>query len=160
MSRLSAAVVALFALTAPALAGGIVVPAEDRYRPFAAELPACDDTIVLWRVTSDFAYKESRYWNSEMRIDAVEKIQEIGYRSNGLGYIPRRYCVGAAKMSDNKVHKVVYSIVQSGGFVGLTFGVESCVVGFDRNLAFAPACGVLRPILDRQSGEKVKLQYP
>jgi hypothetical protein len=29
--------------------------------------------------------------------------------------------------------------------IGSTYGVEWCVVGFDRNMAYSPACKMARP---------------
>ena len=37
--------------------------------------------------------------------------------------------------------------------IGWGYGVEWCVVGLDRNLAYAPACSVLRPFVERYLGE-------
>ncbi len=38
--------------------------------------------------------------------------------------------------------------------IGWGYGVEWCVVGLDRNLAYAPACSALRPFVERYLGEK------
>jgi len=37
--------------------------------------------------------------------------------------------------------------------IGWGWGVEWCVVGLDRNLAYAPSCSVLRPFATRYLGE-------
>ena len=161
MYRLLLCLAALFGLSGPALAAGVVVPAEERHHPFSGELPPCDDPVVLWKATVEhFDEKESGYWNSDLEIKAVVDIREIGYRSNGVAYIPRRYCVGKAEISDGASRQIVYQVQQSLGFAGFTIGVESCVVGLDRNLAYSPACSVLKPLLDRYGNQKVRLTYP
>lgn len=182
MSRSILVIAALLALGAPALAQssgftsnsttGTVAPNSEGpvingpprdfapVFPMAADLPACNNAEVLWRVAGKFAGKESAYWASDLKINEVVDIKEIGLNSNGEDYIPRRYCVGMAKMSDNVVRPVVYQVQHSLGFASYTVGVESCVVGFDRNFAYAPDCSVLRPLVDRYAGDGVRLTYP
>ncbi len=79
-------------------------------------------------------------------------MREIGFRSNGLSYIPRRYCIARAMMSDQRQRTVAYAIATQTGIIGNTWGVEWCVVGIDPTLAHAPDCEVIRPILEREIG--------
>ena len=117
-----------------------LVPAENRYRPFTADLPACDEANVLGTITSRFQQKESEYWNSTLEIKEFDHIRESGFRSNGKDYIPRRYCTARAGMSDLKHRPVVYTVIERAGIIGISWGVEWCVDGLDRNNAYAPAC--------------------
>ena len=160
MYRLLLCVAALFGLSAPAFAAGVIVPAEQRDYPFSGEIAPCDDAIVLWKTRYHFDDKESEYWTPGLHITDITDIKEIGYRSNGVAYIPRRYCVGTAMISDGVPRQIIYQVQQSLGFAGATIGVEVCVVGLDHNLAYSPACSVLRPLLDRFAREKVRLTYP
>ena len=93
MKRIFVCLAALFAFAASAQAAGIIVPAEERYTPCTGVLPACDDPGVLSRITDRFAQKEAEYWNSSIRLAGFDRVQEIGYRANGVAYIPRRYCI-------------------------------------------------------------------
>ncbi len=138
-------------------------PAEARWAPFHANLasvPACDDPAVLSNIVGRFADTENLYWGGVHAIEGYERIREIGFRSNGIDYIPRRYCVARALIVDPrapppqapKAHTTVYSVGSSEGPLGMMWGVEWCVVGFDRELAYAPACYVLRPIIERRIG--------
>ncbi len=154
MKRILVCLAALLAFSVGAHAGGIVVPAEQRYAAYSANLPACDDPGVLARISDRFAQKESEYWDSPLQIGGYDRIQEIGFRANGLGYIPRRYCVARALDSDSKERTVVYDIEESLGIIGWGYGVEWCVVGLDRNLAYAPACTALHPFIDSYLDEK------
>lgn len=160
MYRLLLCVVALFGLSAPAFAGGVIVPAEQRHYPFNGEIAPCDDTLVLWKARYHFDDKEYQYWNPPLHITGITDIKEIGYRTNGVAYIPRRYCLGTAMISDGVPRQIIYQVQQSLGFAGASIGVEMCVVGLDRNFAYSPACSVLRPLLDRFAREKVRLTYP
>jgi hypothetical protein len=154
MKRIVFCLAALLALGAGARAGGIVVPAEQRYSAYSGDLPACDDPGVLAQISGGFGQKESNFWNSPLQIGGYDRIREIGFRANGLGYIPRRYCLARALGVGAKERTVVYDIEESLGMIGWGYGVEWCVVGLDRNLAYAPACGVLRPFVVRYLGEK------
>jgi hypothetical protein len=154
MKRLALALVALFALTTWAQADGFITPAEKRWSPYSASVPTCDDSGVLSWITSSFGGKESEFWNSTLQIAGYDRIREIGFRSNGSAYIPRRYCVARATLNDGHTHLVVYQVQEDLGFASFGDGVEWCVIGLDRNLAYAPACSALRPYLTRFLSEK------
>jgi len=106
-------------------------------------LPPCEAALskIAWR----FAEKESRFWNSDAQILDFERVREIAYRPWAPGTIPRRYCSAVATVNDGRKHRVNYSIGEDTGMIGMTWGVEWCVVGFDRNWAYNPACRMARP---------------
>ena len=104
--------------------------------------------------------EKSDFWKSPLAIAGYDRIRQIGWRSNGPGYIPRRYCIARANVSDPRPrplvhgpHAVIYAIgegeeIRGFGFFGMGYGVEWCVIGLDRDLAFAPGCQAVRPIID------------
>jgi hypothetical protein len=136
-------------------------PSEARWAPFFAVLPNCDDPDVLNFVQRRFSETEQTYWGGLHFIGAFDGVREIGFRANGLSYIPRRYCVARGEMVDpnavvrdrTQLRTVVYSIGANTGVISWSWGVEWCVVGLDRMRAYAPDCLVLRPIIDRVIGE-------
>ena len=107
---------------------------------FDSQLPACDDAGALSTIQRRFATKEGRFWNSDLRIQSIEQVKEIAFRPWADGTIPRRFCTGRALTSDGKWHTVRFSIVEDGGMIGASWGVNWCVVGLDRNWAYNPAC--------------------
>ena len=106
-------------------------------------LPACEAALgkIAWR----FAQKESRYWNSNAQILGFERVREIAYRPWASGTIPRRFCTATALVSDGRKHAVNYWIGEDTGIIGANWGVEWCVVGYDRNWAYNPGCKMARP---------------
>lgn len=155
MSRLILAIVALLALAPAAQAGGVVVPAEQRYSAYSGKIPACDDGSVMADISTAFASKEAGFWNSSLTIlGAFDQVKEIGFRANGLGYIPRRYCVANAHFNDGRDRRIVYQVQEDLGPIGWAPGVEWCVVGTDRDFAYAPACSALRPFVQRYLNQK------
>ena len=165
---------AMFGAVSLAQAGGgpqpitqYETPAEARWAPFSSDLPKCDDATVLSTIWSGFGETESTYWGGNAAIGGIAQVREIGFRANGLGYVPRRFCVARAAVVDPrlpppgepKTHTVVYAVVSAGGLIGWNWGVQWCVVGFDRMHAYAPDCDVLRPILERFLGETRSVEY-
>lgn len=147
MQRAITGLVAVFlALT---VAGGAmarpIVPAEKRYLDYSGELPPCDDPGVLSRISSRFEQKESEYWESTLQITDYDRIKAIGVRPWGLDHIPRTFCIAHARLNDNSVHEVSYSIAEDLGIIGFGYGVEWCVSGLDRDYAYAPDCKMARP---------------
>jgi hypothetical protein len=123
-----------------------LVPAERRYLPYDGMLRACGDPAVFERIQGRFHEREAEYWNTGLAILSFDDVREIGYRTNGQDYIPRRYCAARAYLNDErKIHQVFYSISEDLGIIGFGFGVEWCVSGLDRNDAYAPNCKMARP---------------
>jgi hypothetical protein len=132
------------ATVVPAMARPLT-PAEKRFSPYDAILPACDDPAVFERIQSRFHQRETEYWNTGLEIVGFDEPGEIGFRRNGLDYIPRRYCTARAMLNDQKTRMVSYSIGEDLGIIGFSFDVDWCLVGLDRNNAYAPGCKMARP---------------
>jgi len=112
---------------------------------YDGELPPCDAPAALDSIASKFATKEGRFWNSNLTIQGYERIRETAFRPWAPNAIPRRFCSALALVSDGLKHPIHYSIAETTGFVGASWGVEWCVVGLDRNMAYSPACKMARP---------------
>lgn len=141
----AAALIAVCPISIPTAGARPIVPSERRYEPFDSVLPACDDSAPLNEILARFHERESEFWRTGLEIAAFQGIREIGFRSNGLDYIPRRYCKAHVIMSDAKVRSVSYSISKDLGGIGDQFGIEWCVVGLDRNDSDAPNCKMAQP---------------
>lgn len=132
-------------MVADAASARPLVPAERRYSPYSGVLPACDDSSVLGTISDRFQATQSEYWSSGLQIVGYDRVHEIGYRTTGLDYIPRRYCGAEAVMNDQKAHAVSYWIGEGLGIIGTGWGVEWCIVGLDHNYADALNCKQARP---------------
>lgn len=122
-----------------------LTPAESRDSRYLGALPACDDPGVLSRIQNRFWSREAEYWGSGLAIVGYDRVREIGYRSNGADYIPRRYCTARVFLNDQLTRQVSYSIGEDLGIIGWGYGVEWCVSGLDRHFAYAPNCKMARP---------------
>lgn len=137
-------VMALAGLAAPARAASNLEKSIYLTGPrYDGLLPACD--AALGKISSRFAEKEARFWNSDLQILGYEKVREIAYSPWARGTIPRRFCTATAFVSDGRKHTVNYWIGEDTGMIGMTWGVEWCVVGLDRNWAYNPRCKMARP---------------
>jgi hypothetical protein len=112
---------------------------------YDAVLPPCDEPSALATIRRRFATKEGRFWNSNLQIVNFDRIRETALRPWAEGSIPRRYCSGQALISDGRWRAVHYSIIEDGGMIGASWGVQWCVVGIDRNWAYNPACKMAKP---------------
>jgi hypothetical protein len=108
-------------------------------------LPACNHPEALARIASRFATKERRFWNSSLQIVGIDHVRETAFRPWDRDLIPRRFCVGRAYISDGKVRPVYYWIGEDTGMIGASWGIEWCVVGYDRNWAYNPSCKMAQP---------------
>ena len=144
MMKWLAALITCILVGGPALAREIT-PAERRDHRYDASLPGCADPGVLADISSNFATKEDRFWNSSLRIVSFEQVRQVAWRPWGLDYIPRRFCTAQAWLSDGVRRRVDYSVREDLGIISATWGVEFCVHGLDRNWAYNPACKMARP---------------
>jgi hypothetical protein len=112
---------------------------------YSSDLPLCNDSGPLGHIQSGFAKKEDRFWNSNLSVVDFRNVEEIALRPWAVGAIPRRFCRGEVLTSDGVTRKVFYSIVEDGWLMGMSYGVEWCVVGLDRNWAYNPRCKAARP---------------
>ena len=97
---------------------------------YDAVVPACEDPAALGKIQARFSEKESRFWNSSLQIVHFERVREIAFRPWAVDALKRR---------------VNYSIIEDGGMIGGTWGVEWCVLGLDRNWAYNPHCRMALP---------------
>jgi len=107
---------------------------------YERNIPSCDYAGALDRIMGDFHTKEARFWNSGLQIVGFEDIRETAVMPWAAQAIPRRFCSGTALISDGAKHPIYYSIAEDTSVLGVDFGVNFCVVGLDRNLAYGPAC--------------------
>jgi hypothetical protein len=112
---------------------------------YDAEIPACDSGWVLSDIRGNFGTKESRFWNSDLTISEIGEVKQVAFRPWAEATVPRRFCSGKVLVSDGKWRPVYYSIAETGGAIGASWGVEWCVVGLDRNWAYSPRCKMARP---------------
>jgi hypothetical protein len=112
---------------------------------YDAALPTCDDPAALAAIARRFAEKEGQFWNSDLQIVDFQRIRQLAFRPWAVDTMPRRFCTGQAVVSDGVRRRVNFAIIEDAGAIGASWGVEWCVVGLDRNLAYNPACHMARP---------------
>jgi hypothetical protein len=113
-------------------------------------LPRCDDLSVVGKITSRFNDKEATFWSASfwsrsLTIQGYDQIRETAFRPWASNSIPRRFCSAMVYISDGSRRPLHYSIGEDTGMIGMTWGVEWCVVGLDRNWAYNPACKLAEP---------------
>lgn len=118
---------------------GLVGPRYD------GRLPACDNQMVLAKINFRFWAKEVRFWDPRLHIARFGETQQVAYRPWGEDAIPRRFCQVRTLMSDGTDTVTNYSIGEDTDFAGFTWGVEWCVMGYDRNMAYSPHCKMALP---------------
>ncbi|MCO5091125.1 hypothetical protein [Bosea sp. (in: a-proteobacteria)] len=118
--------------------------AEERHFPMYGNLPVCDDPAVLGELTRWFNSREATYWGPLQAL-SYDRISQIGFRSWGADFIPRRFCSGRMLLNDGSLRRVDYSVRENLGLFGLTWNVNWCVSGLDRHRSYAPDCKMARP---------------
>ncbi len=121
---------------------GVLLFRDPRYQN---QLLPCDDAAALQTIQSRFSEKERTHWNSNLAISGFDQVRLVTTNPHSQNLIPRRYCTARAVLSDGRVRRVDYAIMEDQGIIGATWGVEWCVTGLDRGRSFDPACRMARP---------------
>lgn len=124
---------------------GDTPPAENRESGFTPVVESCADESVQGLIMRTFQERERDYWSSPLEIVGFERFVETGDRTNGLSYVPRRYCRAEALFNDGQRRRIVYNIGSQNGFIGAGPGIIWCVVGLDRERAFGSNCRAAGP---------------
>jgi hypothetical protein len=112
---------------------------------FEGILPACDEPAALGKIASRFSDKEWMYWNSPLTITGYDHVREVAFRPWAANTIPRRFCTATIFVSNGNKYILNYAIGEDTSMIGITWGVDWCVVGLDRNWAYNPACKMAQP---------------
>lgn len=115
-------------------------PSEEGAWPFLLDLPECDDQSILRKIMHDFENREREYWASKLYISKFENIKELGNRTHGLSYTPRRYCQSEAIFSDSIKRSVFYNLTPDQSVILTGQVIDWCVVGLDRAHVDGPNC--------------------
>jgi hypothetical protein len=110
---------------------------------YDGNVPPCE--AALDKISSRFAEKESKFWNSNLEITGYAEVREIAFRPWASATIPRRFCTAHALLNDGRTRQVYYSLIEDGGFAGYFSGLQFCVVGLDRDWTYNPACRAAKP---------------
>jgi hypothetical protein len=105
----------------------------------------CEEHEPLKMIERRFGTKEGKFWNSDLKIVGFEKIQEVAWQPWAPGTIPRRFCSASVLVSDGVWRSMYYSITEDAGMIGVSYDVEFCVVGLDREWSYQPACLRAKP---------------
>lgn len=142
--RWLAVLVSCTLLGLPALAGEIE-PAERWEKRYDANIPGCQDPLVLGEIAHRFAVRESRFWVSSLRIVSFENVRQTAWRPWGLEFIPRRFCTGTVLISDGVKHQIDFSVREDLSFIGASWGTDWCIRGLDRYDPLPPSCQQAQP---------------
>jgi hypothetical protein len=112
---------------------------------YSAKVPLCEERDPLKMIERRFSTKEGKFWNSDLKIVGIERIQEVAWQPWAPGTIPRRFCSASVLISDGVRRSMYYSITEDAGMLGVSYGVEFCVVGLDREWSYQPACRLAKP---------------
>ncbi len=128
-------------MAALAIAGGLfagsAVPSAYAIEPILKavitdrSVPECTSPAVLDTVRGKFAAADAGMIRAGVSIAAVDRIAQEYAGQNDPSPIARRYCVARAALSDGKITTLYYLVEQQAGFVGVTWNVDVCLLGYE-----------------------------
>lgn len=94
-------------------------------------VPECHDPAVIEEIRDKFLTADANVLKRGLLINAVDKIRETYLWVDNPSPIVRRFCAAHAYLNDGKHPPLYYLIEQDQGFVGLTWNVEFCMIGYE-----------------------------
>lgn len=112
--------------------GGLMMGAWLAATPAQAhKLPDCDASSVLAKVSRQILIAEKNVVKSGDAIGELKYSRQLKVRENGPRVFAQRYCRAKGITQSGRSKTVYYLIEEKNGFIGIGYGVESCVLGRD-----------------------------
>ena len=96
-------------------------------------------------IASRFAQKEGRFWNSGAADPRLERVREIAFPALGARHHSASILHRNGTGQRRRKHAVNFWIGEDTAMIGMSWGVEWCVDGFDRDWSYNPRCKMARP---------------
>lgn len=129
------------AIAALAIAGGLIAPSvmapAQAMEPILKAIltdrsvPACTSPSVLDSVRGKFAAADAGMLHAGLSLVAVDRIAQDYAGQDDPSPYARRYCVARAALSDGRTTTLYYLVEEQAGFVGVTWNVDVCLIGYD-----------------------------
>jgi hypothetical protein len=94
-------------------------------------VPDCTSPAVLDTVRDKIAAADAGMTHAGVLLTAVDQIAQDYVSQNDPSPYARRYCVARAGLSDGKTTTLYYLVEERAGFVGVTWNVDACLLGYE-----------------------------
>lgn len=109
------------------------------------DIPACDARGVLGQVAEKERYHGQRPYQDLVDVVEFDHVRQTRYVTPAyLGARERRWCQARAHLATGHTRTVYYLIESHASFVGVSYGVESCMAGRDLWNVHGGDCSALR----------------
>ncbi len=116
-------------VAAPARAGILELGADFLIGP--GSVPECQDGSVISTIRDKFGYAATNVLKAPLALAAIDEIRQTYLYVDNPSPIVRRYCQAVVEISNGRHSTLYYLIEQRQGFVGLSWNVEFCVLGYE-----------------------------
>lgn len=144
---LVASLLAAALAVAPAMAADIAEPAPPEAPAASVRgVPACDAPAVQSAVARTIGRAIPSYFDGA-RVTGAHDIVEtalVDDTANPLSPMVRRYCAAQLDLSTGITNPAYYMIQQNGGFVGVSWNVQTCLVDKDHWYVYGADCSTVR----------------
>lgn len=94
-------------------------------------VPECTSPSVLDTVRGKFAAADAGVIHAGLALVAVDRIVQDHAGQGDPSPYARRYCEARASLSDGKTTTLYYLVEEQAGFVGVTWNVDVCLLGYE-----------------------------
>ncbi len=94
-------------------------------------VPECTSPAVLDTVRGKVAAADAAMLQAGPSLATVDRITQDYAGQNDPSPYARRYCVARAGLSDGKTTTLYYLVEEQAGFVGVTWNVDVCLLGYE-----------------------------
>jgi hypothetical protein len=129
LAALCLAAVTLIGVAAPARAGLLELGVDLLIGPGA--VPECQDGSVISTIRDKFGYAAVNVMKAPLVLESIDQIRQTYLYVDNPSPVVRRYCQAIVGINNGRHSTLYYLIEQRQGFVGLSWNVEFCVLGYE-----------------------------
>jgi len=123
--------------------GQIFLWGDPRDCPDDETVPACDSDAVV-SAAIRFADRAQPVYR-EPRVTEFQPVRELTDTFFNPSPLVRRYCLANVSLDNGDHTEAYYFVEEDAGFVGLSWKVYVCILGYDRWRVYDGRCRVARP---------------
>jgi hypothetical protein len=94
-------------------------------------VPACEQSAVIDSIRTKFGVADEGVLKAGLALGPIDRIMQAYAGQNDPSPTARRYCEARATLSNGKQTTLYYLVEQDAGFVGITWNVEFCLMGYE-----------------------------
>lgn len=117
---------------------------DPRDCPNDETVPLCTEKNVVAAAQAFFDRANKAY--RVVKVKSLTHVREVLDHRRNPSPLMRRYCAATAMLDNGRTTSAHFFVEEDAGFVGISWAVEGCLMGYDKWRVYDGKCRVARPV--------------